>query len=107
MHTYVDVGPLEYNPLLTAAFHNRIVLKGNDFIGQKDRFAQPDKAIVISWKVNKKYVTGFILVLCALTVGLGILIGMLCHNAGLGIGVSGGLASVLSVLAFVLMRLAK
>ncbi|KAK5448100.1 hypothetical protein LTS15_009124 [Exophiala xenobiotica] len=106
--TFVDVGPLTYDPLLTAALHGRFHFhKDADFVTSNLRFAQDNKAMVIAWKINKKYTVGCILFACALSIGLGVIVGLVCHDAGLGVGVGSAAAAILAVVAFILMKLAK
>jgi uncharacterized membrane protein YkgB len=63
--------------------------------------------MVIAWKINKKYTVGCILFACALSIGLGVIVGLVCHDAGLGVGVGSAAAAILAVVAFILMKLAK
>jgi hypothetical protein len=97
---------LKFDPLLTEAFHIPVTLASRgDFVAANHRFSYSTlvdspfaapRALVIGWKTTKNYLIWLILVLCLLSLAAGIFVGMLCHNAGLGVAVTSGVAAVLS-----------
>jgi hypothetical protein len=99
---------MTYEPILTAAWHGRVLLDRNtDFAAINMRFSQNDRALVIEWKTRKKYTMAWILTSCGLSIALGVMVGLACHDAGLGVAVGAGAAAVVGVVSPVLMRPAK
>jgi hypothetical protein len=56
----------------------------------------PQKALLLGWEKDTKAVAHMIGIVTLLSVLAGVLVGVLVHNASLGIAASSGLAAVLS-----------
>jgi len=103
----VHVGRPKRNDFLTSALrHPHLLTESVDFALTNERFvrkAQSEQlgsqwALMLIWKHGRSAIVAMVAVVTLLSVLAGVLVGVLNHDASLGIAVSSGLAAVLSCL---------
>ena len=107
----VDLGPLTYSALLTEVYHNSAAL--GDFANAKANFRRYLKkpgssnnvAMVLGWQTCKTYMFGKLSILCAISLLIGVVVGMVCHDANFGTALGGGLFALLGTVATLLTLL--
>jgi hypothetical protein len=67
----------------------------------------PRSALILDWKVDKALVALEAFIATAASLGIGVLVGALLHDASLGVGVAGGIGTILAFVAFVMAKLSK
>jgi hypothetical protein len=111
----VDLGPLTYCALFTEVYRNPATLA--DFANAKAKAiferhlkksgSSNNIAVVVGWKTCKNYMAINFLVLCAISLLIGVMVGVLCHDANLGAALGGGLFALLGTVATLLALLWK
>ena len=67
----------------------------------------PQRTLIVDWKVDKKLVALEAFVATMASLGIGVLVGILMHNAALGVAVAGGIGTFLAFVAFVMAKLSR
>ncbi|KIW37623.1 uncharacterized protein PV06_10264 [Exophiala oligosperma] len=112
---FIAMGTLQELPQHTFAYSKPgEFLSWAGFVHDNARFYQAanggfgmQKALILAWKTDKLLVGVITAILTLVSIAIGIIIGMACHNAGLGIGVSATIFTLLAFLAFVLNKSMK
>jgi hypothetical protein len=103
----VHVARTEKHDLLTSALHHRQMISEYDsFTLETQRFVRnpsslpvgSQRALMLDWEYDKGSVIFMGVVVTLLSVIAGVVVGVLNHDASLGIAVSSGMAAVLSCL---------
>jgi hypothetical protein len=109
----VAISNVQLNEYLThLLFHPHVLASGTDFIRSHDRFkqveagpqtSQTQHALMVGWKPDTSALIYFIISVSFLSILAGILVGVLAHNAALGITASASCAALLSCIEGILL----
>jgi hypothetical protein len=109
----VDVDVIKLAPLLTQGFYDPSTMAlwmdfgfTNRLFAHSALISNPFSAplaLVIGWTTTKSFVIWLILLLCSISLAAGVVVGKLCHNAGLGLAVTSGVAAILSIVEIVML----
>lgn len=103
----MHIGRVKQNDFLTSTLCNRQLLAGSqNFAANNQRFVRQGRqqelgsqwALMLMWESDKTATVRMVAAVTLLSVLVGVLVGVLGHDASLGIAVSSGIAAVLSCL---------
>ena len=107
--TYVELTTPAYCPILTKAYHSPQALGDmEDTSGIFTRYAKkpsnvPQVTLVVGWRPRKEYMVLSMSAFCVLSLLVGIVVGVIGRDAGLGATIGGGMFALLSVVVGLLV----
>jgi hypothetical protein len=113
---WIDPNRLKFLFAHTKAYHDPTnSVSWTTFVRDNARFydteveeaGQGQKALVLGWKTDARRTSAIAALWTLLSVALGVSVGVVCHDAGLGIAVTSVMATLLDFIAFVIAKLAK